>query len=78
MIFDVGRVCMKIAGRDANKYCAVVKVLDANTVEIEGQTRRRKCSINHLEPLDKILKVKEGASAKEVAAALTKEGVIDW
>jgi large subunit ribosomal protein L14e len=74
MIFEVGRVCLKIAGRDANKYCAVVKVIDSKNVEIDGQTRRRKCNIEHLEPLEKILKIKENASNKEVCDALTKEG----
>lgn len=74
MIFDVGRVCMKIAGRDSNKYCVVIKKIDDNYVEIDGQTRRKKCNIDHLEPIDKILKIKEGAASKEVADALTKAG----
>ena len=74
MIFEIGRVCMKIAGRDANKYCVVIDTIDATYVEIDGQTRRRKVNINHLEPLDQVLKIKKGATAKEVADALTKAG----
>ena len=27
-MIEVGRVCVKIAGRDAGKKCAVIKVLD--------------------------------------------------
>lgn len=74
MIFNIGRICLKIAGRDAGKYCVVTKNIDTSFVEIDGQTRRRKCNINHLEPLDKEVKIKEDASNKEVAEALTKAG----
>lgn len=74
MIFDIGRVCLKIAGRDANKYCVVVDTIDKTYVEIDGQTRRKKVNINHLEPLDQVLKIKKGASSSEVAKALTEAG----
>lgn len=73
-IFEVGRVCYKLAGRDAGKYCVVIKNIDAKYVEIDGQTRRRKCNVDHLEPLDVTVSVKEGADNKTVAAALTKAG----
>lgn len=74
MVFEIGRVCMKIAGRDANKYCVVIKKIDATYVEIDGQTRRKKVNINHIEPINKILKIKENASSSEVAKALTDAG----
>lgn len=74
MVFEIGRICFKIAGRDANKYCVIVNKIDNNFVEIDGQTRRRKCNINHLEALDSTVDIKAGASNKEVAEALTKAG----
>ena len=74
MVFEVGRICFKIAGRDANKYCVIVNKIDNNYVEIDGQTRRRKCNINHLEALKSTVDIKVGASNKEVAEALTKAG----
>src|SRR3989344_6111865 len=74
-MFEVGRICVKIAGRDANKKCLIVDVLENNYVLIDGQTRRKKCNIRHLEPLDKLLKIKKNASHEEVAEALGKEGV---
>ncbi len=61
-MIEVGRLCMKIAGRDAGLQCVVVDVLDKNFVLIDGQTRRRKCNIMHLEPSDKLLKVSKGAT----------------
>ncbi len=74
-MYEIGRLCVKIAGRDARKKCLIIEVLDDNYVLIDGQTRRKKCNINHLEPLDKVLKIKKGASHKEVGDALKKEGV---
>jgi len=75
-MMEIGRVCMKIAGRDAGKLCAVVEIVDKNYVMIDGQTRRRKCNIDHLEPLMKVLDISEGASHDDVVSALNSlEGV---
>jgi len=65
-MFDTGRVCVKIAGRDAGKTCVIIKKIDNVFVMIDGETRRRKCNLKHLEPLDKTLNVNEDASHKEV------------
>ena len=67
---DIGRVCVKIAGRDAGKKCVIVDVLGKEMVMIDGETRRRKCNIAHIEPLDKKVDIKKGASHEEVLAAL--------
>ena len=56
----IGQLCVKIAGRDAGQHCLVVDVLEKNSVLIDGQTRRRKCNILHLEPLVKVLEIKKG------------------
>ncbi len=68
-MIDVGRVCVKIAGRDAGKKAVVVEKIDSNFVLIDGETRRRKCSINHLEPLNKTLDIKKGDAHAKVATA---------
>ncbi len=65
-MFDVGRVCVKIAGRDSAKTCIIVKKIDDVFVIIDGETRRRKCNTRHLEPLDKVLKLNDDASRAEV------------
>jgi len=75
MIFDVGRVCVKIAGRDAGKTCVVVDIIDDSYVLIDGQTRRKKCNVFHLEPLDKSVDIPKGADHEAVKAALDREGV---
>jgi large subunit ribosomal protein L14e len=68
-MIEVGRVCVKIAGRDAGLKCVVVDVLGKNTVLIDGQTRRRKCNMAHLEPLAQTLKIERGASHEKVVSA---------
>ncbi|MEM4282227.1 MAG: 50S ribosomal protein L14e [Candidatus Woesearchaeota archaeon] len=74
-MFEIGRICVKIAGRDAGKACAVVDVINERMVLIDGATRRRKCNIAHLEPLDKKIDIKKGASHEEVVAALKAAGM---
>jgi len=74
-MYEIGRLCVKLAGRDARMKCVIIEVLDNNYVMIDGQTRRRKCNINHIEPLDKVLKLKKKATHSEVKTALKKEGI---
>lgn len=74
-LYDIGTICVKIAGRDANKRCVIVELIDANTVLIDGETRRRKCNVRHLEPLSQKVDLKKGASTKEVATALKGLGI---
>ncbi|MEM2192545.1 MAG: 50S ribosomal protein L14e [Candidatus Hadarchaeales archaeon] len=75
-MIDVGRVCLKIAGKEAGKYCVVVERLDENFVVISGPgVKRRRCNIAHLEPTEKIVEISKGASDEEVRRALEKAGV---
>ncbi len=71
-MIEVGRICVKIAGRDANKKCIIVDILKGQYVMIDGETRRRKCNLAHLEPLDDKINIKKGASHDEVKTALKK------
>jgi large subunit ribosomal protein L14e len=74
-MFDVGRVCVKIAGRDAGKKCVIVDVVDVNFVIVDGQTRRRKCNVKHLEPLDQVIKIAKAASHSVAASELKNIGI---
>jgi len=73
-MYEPGRVCMKIAGRDSNKLCVIVDVIDANFVLIDGETRRKKVNIKHIEPLKKTLDIKKGASRADVIKAFKALG----
>jgi len=65
-MIEVGRVCVKIAGRDAGKKAVIIDVLDDKYVMIDGEVRRRKCNINHLEILKDKIDIKKNASSDEV------------
>ena len=34
---EVGRVCIKTAGREAGEKCAIVEIIDENFVEVVGE-----------------------------------------
>ena len=68
-MLDVGRVCVKIAGRHAGKQCVVVEAIDKNFVLVDGEMKRKRCNLFHLEPTSQTLKIKQGASHAEVAKA---------
>lgn len=74
-MLEVGRVCMKLAGRDSGLKCAVVDVVDKNFVLIDGQTRRKRCNILHLEPMNQLLNIKKNASHEEIKKAFKEFGI---
>lgn len=74
-MFEIGRVCIKTAGRDSNNYCVIVDVIDKAYVLVDGETRRKRCSISHIEPLDKVLKIEKNAPHEAVVEAMKKAGV---
>lgn len=67
---EIGQLCMKIAGRDAGKIGVIIKIIDKNYVLLEGQVRRRKCNMAHLEILPEKVNVSKDAQRAEVKAAL--------
>lgn len=71
----IGRLCTKLTGREAGKYCVIVNQFDDNFVLIDGNVKRRKCNINHLEFTDQLLSIKKDASTKEVLEAMNKVGI---
>jgi len=81
MILDKGRVCLKIAGREAGKYCVIVEPVDESFVLITGpksitRIKRRKCNIEHLEPTSEMLKIKTGEDS-EVESAWRSSGLVE-
>ena len=45
---EVGRVCVKTAGREAGEKCAIVEIIDENFVEVVGEAvKNRRCNIAH-------------------------------
>lgn len=77
-LFEVGRLCVKIAGRDAGRTCVVVEELGHSYVVVDGSTRRKKVNVLHLEPLADTVKLKTKASHDEVKKAFEKLGLPVW
>ncbi|MDP1553110.1 MAG: 50S ribosomal protein L14e [Methanobacteriaceae archaeon] len=56
---EVGRVCVKTAGREAGEKCVVVDIIDEKFIEVVGSSvKNRRCNIQHLEPLDQKIEIK--------------------
>jgi large subunit ribosomal protein L14e len=74
---EVGRICVKLLGREAGKKCIIVDVIDKNFALITGPkgitgVRRRRTNVDHLESTSETVELKKGASDDEVEKALTK------
>lgn len=74
---EVGRICVKLTGRETGKKCVVVDVVDKNFALITGPptvtgVRRRRTNVDHLEPTPESVELKKGATDDEVEKALTK------
>ena len=73
---DVGRICVKLTGREAGSRCVVVDVVDRNYVIVTGPlevtgVRRRRVNMSHLQPLDEVIEISRNASDEEIAALLS-------
>jgi large subunit ribosomal protein L14e len=77
----VGRVAMKIAGREAGRYCTVLTKPKESFVQVTGPkvltgVKRRRCNIEHLEPTKYKIDIKSEESDKGVIKAMEKEGLL--
>ncbi len=75
---EVGRICVKLVGRETGKKCVVIDVVDKNFVLVTGPksvtgVRRRRTNVDHLEPTPETVELKKGAPDDEVEKALTKD-----
>ncbi|MGB9756749.1 MAG: 50S ribosomal protein L14e, partial [Candidatus Bathyarchaeales archaeon] len=79
---EVGRVCVKLTGREAGRKCVIVDIIDKSFVLITGPknvtgVKRRRVNINHIEPLQDKITIKRGASDEEVTEALKEAGKLE-
>ena len=68
----IGRIVYKLSGREAGRTCIIVDQVNDNFVIIDGNLKRRKCNLKHLELTDKFLDIKKNASREEVHEAMKK------
>lgn len=80
MAMEIGRVCTKLLGREADKNCVIVDVVNKNFVVVSGPkeltgVKRRRCNIRHLEPWDVKVNIEKGASDDNLKQAIEKAKV---
>ncbi len=79
---EVGRICVKIVGREAGRRCVIVDIVDKNFVLVTGPrkvsgVKRRRVNANHLESTQTKIDIKRGATDEEVTEALTATGKLE-
>jgi large subunit ribosomal protein L14e len=79
---EVGRICVKVAGRQTGKKCVIVDLMDKSFVLITGPktvtgVKRKRANMNHIMPLESKVELKRGASDEEVIQTLTAAGKLD-
>ena len=82
-IIEVGRICVKLYGREAGRKCIIVDSVDKNFVLVTGPkevtgVRRRRTNIKHIEPTPIKIDIKKGADDKEILEALQKANQLDY
>jgi len=79
---EIGRICVKVVGREAGRKCVIVDLADRSFVLVTGPKsvtgiKRRRVNINHLEPLQDKIELKRSASDEEVAETLKASGKLE-
>jgi len=75
MILSIGRVCKKIKGRDAGKYCVVVDKTGKSII-IDGKgMKRSKCNIFHLVPMPVTIDITKNDNAEAIGKKLAEAGI---
>ncbi|AAK40722.1 50S ribosomal protein L14e [Saccharolobus solfataricus] len=80
---EVGRICVKVKGREAGSKCVIVDIIDDNFVLVTGPkditgVKRRRVNILHLEPTDKKIDIQKGASDEEVKKKLEESNLTEY
>lgn len=76
---EVGRICLKTAGREIGKKCVIIDVMDKSFALVTGPkkvtgVKRKRVNLNHIVALQDKLEIKRGASDEEVTQSLESAG----
>jgi len=79
---EVGRICVKLVGRETGRKCVIIDVMDKSFVLITGPqkatgVKRRRVNINHIKLLQDKIDIPRGASDEEVTATLKAAGKLE-
>lgn len=79
---EVGRICVKVAGRESGRKCVVVDVMDKSFVLITGPksvtgVKRKRANVGHIMVLEDKLEIKKNASDEEISTKLEETGKLE-
>ncbi|MCS7099695.1 MAG: 50S ribosomal protein L14e [Sulfolobales archaeon] len=82
-LIEVGRICVKVAGREAGRKAVIVDVVDDNFIVVTGPkdltgVKRRRVNVKHVEIVDRKIEIPRGASDEEVIRALEAAGLLEF
>ena len=72
---EIGRICIKMKGREAGKKCVIVDIIDKSFILITGPKsltgiKRRRVNVQHVKSIGDSVKITRGASDTDVLEAL--------
>ena len=71
-MFKPGLICRKTAGQEKGRACIVIDVKDS-LATIDGYVKKRKCNIQHLEPIGST-ELPKGAEHDDIIKLLEASG----
>lgn len=79
---EVGKICIKVTGRESGHKCVIVDLIDKNFVLVTGPKeisgiKRRRSNVNHIEATEDVIDIDRGASDAEIVKALKVAGKIE-
>jgi large subunit ribosomal protein L14e len=79
---EIGRICVKQAGREQGKKCVIVDIMDKSFILVTGPknltgVKRRRVNLEHMSVIEDKVEVKRGASDDEVVQALEAAGKVE-
>ena len=75
-MIEIGRACIKTKGRERNRKCVIIDVLNDKFVLIDGEVKRRRCNINHLKILPQKIEIEKGAATEEVIKKMKEANLL--
>ena len=79
---EIGRICIKVTGRESGQKCVIVDLIDKNFVLVTGPKevsgiKRRRSNVNHIDVTEDVINIDRGASDADIVKTLKDAGKIE-
>ena len=80
---EVGRICVKLTGREVGRKCVILKVLNKNFVLVSGPldisgVRRRRANIQHLHLTKNKISISKDSTDEDIKKGLKEANLLDY